>query len=98
MKWANWVSIAVITLVVLANIVDLASYAANPDDYHFGTEVAGISYRSAGHFVVWTSSIVLIGGGAIISGALTTKTKLVTAIRCYTAIVLLAASLTYLGN
>lgn len=95
-KWVNWISIGIIGLIVFVNLGDLASYLSSPTQYHFGTEVAGLRYRSEGHFIGWILTVAAIGAGAIASGVFIKRYPVAAAIRVGVAVMLLAASLGYL--
>jgi len=95
MKWMNWISIAVIASIVFVNLEDLAVFLIGPDVYHFGTEVAGLRYRSKQHFTGWILVVATIGTAAIASGLWVRRWQVVASVRLVTAIVVLAASLGY---
>jgi len=58
-------AIALLALLVLGAIVALLDYVSYGEDYRFGTEVAGFSYRSAHHFVLAAVAQSVLGVGSI---------------------------------
>jgi hypothetical protein len=56
---------AVLALLVVGALIALFDYAFYGDDYRFGTEVAGFTYRSAYHFVGSAVAQSVLGVGAI---------------------------------
>ena len=58
-------AIVLLALLVVGALIGLIDYALYGDDYRFGTEVAGFTYRSVYHFVGSAVAQSAIGACAI---------------------------------
>jgi hypothetical protein len=63
LRWVNGLLVVLILLLMGLSGASLASYLQNPEEYHFGTEVGGILYRSSQHYtaILLIESLVLAG-------------------------------------
>ena len=66
-RWLDGLSRGALVVLALVCVASLASYLLAPEQYTFGTEVGGWTYRSRAHYLspLLAELCVLVGAGAL---------------------------------
>jgi hypothetical protein len=86
----NVAVLCVIAMVVMVRLVDMAAFAITPEGYPIGAQVAGLRYRSAGHYLSFGIGEVVLAAAAFAAGWVVRSRWVALAIRLSVATVLAA--------
>jgi hypothetical protein len=92
-KFVNVLCVLVALVLALLDISDLISYILDPAKYIFGTEVAGLRYTSAIHFLVSITATIVGAVVVCLIPLITTSALVVLLVRVSIVAVLIALTL-----